>query len=184
MKPIADHFFSKKRAVSRWAAVIFCLLFAGKISVAQSFPVSGNVLSADDRQPLIGASVQEKGTPNGTATDENGLFQLKTASPEAVLVFRFIGFESLEIAVQGRGVVNAELRSEANALQDVVVTGYKKEVRSDIASAISSIKSKNLERLVVAGLDQALQGQAAGVAVTQVTGAPGDDIAVRIRGIG
>lgn len=151
---------------------------------AQTFPVSGTVVSAEDNQPLIGVSVQEKGTSNGTATDATGAFRLDVASADAVLLFRYVGFADLEIPVQGRATIAATLLSSANLLQDVVVTGYRKEIRSDISSAITSVKAKDIEKLVVVGIDQALQGQAPGVMVTQVTGSPGDDIAVRIRGAG
>ena len=69
-------------------------------------------------------------------------------------------------------------------LEDVVVIGYQKKSKSSVTTAISSLKSKDIEKLVVVGLDQALQGQAPGISVTQVSGSPGDDIAVRIRGAG
>jgi TonB-dependent SusC/RagA subfamily outer membrane receptor len=69
-------------------------------------------------------------------------------------------------------------------MDDIIITGYRKETRTDVSSAISSIKTKDVEKLVVSGIEQALQGQAPGISVTQVTGSPGDDMAVRIRGAG
>ncbi|MFN0035282.1 MAG: SusC/RagA family TonB-linked outer membrane protein [Saprospiraceae bacterium] len=150
---------------------------------AQQITVSGTVVSAEDAQPLIGVSVLEKGSSKGTGTDLEGKFSL-TVAPDAVLVFSYVGFENQEIPVQGRSALDVTLRPASALLQDVVVTGYRKEFRADVASAITSVKAKDLERLVVSGIDQALQGQAPGLQVTQVTGAPGDDIAVRIRGAG
>lgn len=170
--------------VNLWAVVCFGLLFFAKVADAQSFSVSGVVTGAEDGQPLIGVSVQEKGGTNGATTDVEGNFRLTVASPEAVLVFRYVGFENVEMPVQGRAVLAVVLTSSASLLQDVVVTGYKKEIRSDISSAIASVKAKDIAKLVIVGIDQALQGQAPGVQVTQVTGSPGDDIAVRIRGAG
>lgn len=168
-------------------SAILCLLFlvslAGSVS-AQTFAVSGAILSTEDNQPLIGVSVKEKGAGNGAMSDANGTFKLEVASPDAVLVFRYIGYTELEIPVAGKADLSVVMAPEPNLLQDVVVTGYKKEIRSDISSSISSIKAKDIENLVVVGIDQALQGQAPGVMVTQVTGSPGDDIAVRIRGAG
>lgn len=76
------------------------------------------------------------------------------------------------------------MEEESKILDDIIVTGYRKETRSDVSTAISSIKSKDVEKLVVSGVEQALQGQAPGISVTQVTGSPGDDMAVRIRGAG
>ncbi len=163
---------------------LFLLLFGVQVATAQTFSVSGAVVSSEDNQPLIGVTVQEKGVSNGAMTDVNGVFRLTVASPDAVLLFRYTGFADLEMPVQGRATLSVILNAGANLLQDVVVTGYKKEIRSDITSAITSIKSKDIDQLVVVGIDQALQGQAPGVMVTQVTGSPGDDIAVRIRGAG
>lgn len=151
---------------------------------AQKFTVSGTVTSQTDQTVLAGATVLEKGTPNGVITDDSGRFTLTVASPDAMLVFRYIGFESLELPVQSRAQLTASMVEEVKLLEEVVVTGYRSEVRSDISSAITSIKAKDIEKLVVVGIDQALQGQAPGVMVTQVTGSPGDDIAVRIRGAG
>ena len=159
-------------------------LFSAQSLAGQSFQVSGTVVSGEDKQPLIGVSVQEKGTGTGIATDANGSYRIDVATPDAVLVFRYIGFSDLEIPVNGQPTVSAVMRTSSSLLQDVVVTGYKKEIRSDISSSIASVKAKDIEKLVVIGIDQALQGQAPGVMVTQVTGSPGDDIAVRIRGAG
>jgi len=163
---------------------LLCFVFASQILDAQSFKISGTVISGEDNQPMIGATVLEKGTSNGTTTEVDGSFQLEVASPTAVLEFSFIGFEMQEVPVNGQQTFSVVLASESKLMQEVIVTGYKREVRSDVASSISSIKSKEIGKLVIVGIDQALQGQAAGVSVTQVTGAPGDDIAVRIRGAG
>lgn len=164
--------------------VPFFLLLWAPLLGAQTFTVTGTVTSADDSQPLIGVSVQEKGTGNGAMTDVAGNFRLDVASGDAVLLFRYVGYADQEIALQGRSALSVLMSASASVLQDVVVTGYRKEIRSDISSSITSVKAKDIEKLVVIGIDQALQGQAPGVMVTQVTGSPGDDIAVRIRGAG
>lgn len=164
--------------------VPFFLLLWAPLLGAQTFTVTGTVTSADDSQPLIGVSVQEKGTGNGAMTDVAGNFRLDVASGDAVLLFRYVGYADQEIALQGRSALPVLMSASASVLQDVVVTGYRKEIRSDISSSITSVKAKDIEKLVVIGIDQALQGQAPGVMVTQVTGSPGDDIAVRIRGAG
>jgi TonB-linked SusC/RagA family outer membrane protein len=163
---------------------LFCLLLNLPL-FAQTGPieVTGTITSAADKLPLIGVTVVEKGAQNGTITDENGQYTI-TVSPNAILVFSYIGYENQEVAVEGRRTLDLVMGESSQILKEVVVTGYKKEIKSDVASAISSVKSKDIEKLVVLGIDQALQGQAAGVMVTQSTGAPGDDIAVRIRGAG
>lgn len=170
-------------------AFLRCIVFLSFIFFtqninAQSFTVSGAVVSDEDGQALIGVSILEKGTSNGVTTNVSGNFKLNVASGEAVLIFRYVGYSEQEITLKGEALLAVRLVAVQNQLQDVVVTGYRKEIRSDISSAITSIKSKDIEKLVVVGIDQALQGQAPGVMVTQVTGSPGDDIAVRIRGAG
>ncbi|MCB0650259.1 MAG: TonB-dependent receptor [Saprospiraceae bacterium] len=151
---------------------------------AQDIPINiTGTVTLPDNEPMFGVSVLEMGTNNGTTTDMDGQYVL-TVSPKAVLKFSFIGFESQEIPVQGRTLIDVVLEDQAELLDEVVITGYKKEIKSDVATAISSIKSKDIDKLVVMGIDQALQGQAPGIMVTQTTGAPGDDIAVRIRGVG
>ncbi|MCB9274671.1 MAG: TonB-dependent receptor [Lewinellaceae bacterium] len=166
------------------AITLLMLLFASLHIGAQPFTITGTITSKEDKQPLIGATVQEKGTPNGTVSDVDGSFSLALASPQATLVISYVGFESMEVPVQGRALLPIVLSVQPNLMDEVVVTGYKQEIRSDVASAIASVKAKDIEQLVVVGIDQALQGQAPGVMVTQVTGSPGDDIAVRIRGVG
>lgn len=184
MRPIFTHpiFAFHPAALLAWVFVFF--FFGIQTVHTQTFEVNGLVFSTEDNQPLIGVTVQEKGTNKGKTTDVAGAFRLELASADAVLVFRYVGYADQEVPVQGQTTLKVLLQSNNSLLQDVVVTGYKKEIRSDISSAISSVKAKDIARLVVVGIDQALQGQAPGVMVTQVTGSPGDDIAVRIRGAG
>lgn len=159
------------------------LLFLAHTIHAQQIAVSGIITNQEDGQPLIGVTVREKGANNGASTDVEGRYRLNV-SPEAVLQFTYTGFTGQEIALAGKTTLDVALNPENALLNDVVVTGYKREFKSDVASSIASVKSKDIEKLVVLGIDQALQGQAAGVQITQTTGAPGDDIAVRIRGAG
>ncbi len=163
--------------------VITVLLAFGPQALAQTVMVSGTVLSAEDGLPLIGVSVAEKGTSNGAITDVDGKYRL-VVPPASILTFSYVGFETEDLPLKGRTVLDLTMRPSATMLQSVVVTGYRKEIQTDVASAISSVKGEDVEKLVVLGIDQALQGQAPGLMVTQSTGAPGDDIAVRIRGAG
>ncbi len=153
------------------------------LASAQSLSISGKILSAEDQLPLIGANVMIVGTDVGTVTDFNGVYTI-LAEADAVLQYSYTGFISAKVKVNGRTSIDMILQSDNQLLDDVVVVGYKKEIKSNISSAISTVKAENINHLPLSGLDQALQGQAAGVQVTQVTGAPGDDIAVRIRGAG
>src|SRR5688572_5793081 len=165
-------------------SILFSLLMLLAFTASgQTMNVSGAVTSGEDQLPLIGVSISVKGTSQGTVTDIDGRYSIDVA-PDAVLLFVYTGFQSKEVAVNGLSEVNVILMTDEKLLEDVIVVGYKKEIKSNVSSAISSVKAKDIERLPLTGLDQALQGQAAGVQITQATGAPGDDIAVRIRGAG
>jgi len=167
-----------------WIVAIF-FLFCSFAATAQpeQITVTGVVTSATEREPLIGVNILEKGTDNGTITEVDGSYSLQVPA-EATLVFSYVGYEQQEVPVDGRTSIDVELELSANVLEDVVVTGYKREIRSDVSAAISSVRAEDIENLPVLGVDQALQGQVPGIQVTQTTGAPGDDIAVRIRGAG
>ncbi|MBK8831641.1 MAG: TonB-dependent receptor [Saprospiraceae bacterium] len=159
------------------------LILLSLLVTGQNLTITGTVLSGEDQQPLIGVNVVVVGTQDGTITDFNGVYTV-SAPADAVLQFSYTGFVTQDVNVGGRITISLTLEPDNQLLEDVVVVGYKKEIKSNISSAISTVKAENINHLPLSGLDQALQGQAAGVQVTQTTGAPGDDIAVRIRGAG
>ena len=161
---------------------LICLLGISANLLAQSFTINGTVL-AQDGNPIIGATILEINTTNGTLVDDAGNFTLEVSSPQSIITIEFFGYDKKTEAINGRNTINIILEESVEMLSDVIVTGYRKESKSNVTTAISSINPKKLENLVLTGLDQALQGQASGVAVTQVTGSPGDDIAIRIRGV-
>ena len=164
-------------------AMICCCFLVLDVLHAQSQIVNGKVLEADGT-PLIGVDILEKSTTNGTVTALDGTYSIVVSSPKAVLSFSYIGFKTVELPVDQKSIIDVTLFTDLKLLEDVIVTGYRKETRADVTTSIASIKTRDIEKLVVSGVEQALQGQAPGVSVTQVTGAPGDDIAVRIRGTG
>ena len=170
-----------KQTLPLWILLLigFSSLYGQTIDILQ---LKGTVTDAANGEALIGVSIQIKGGPTGAVTDLNGAFSLE-ASKGSVLIFSFIGYTAKELTVRDAAPLAVQLETETQVLQDMVVVGYKREFRSDVASAISSVKSKDIAKLPVVGLDQALQGQVAGVQVTQSTGAPGDDISIRIRGV-
>jgi TonB-linked SusC/RagA family outer membrane protein len=159
------------------------LLFLSVLVTGQDLTITGTILSGEDQQPLIGVNIVVVGTQNGTISDFNGAYNI-SAPANAVLQISYTGFITQDVNVGGRTTINLTLEPDNQLLEDVVVVGYKKEIKSNISSSISTVKAENINHLPLSGLDQALQGQAAGVQVTQTTGAPGDDIAVRIRGAG
>jgi TonB-linked SusC/RagA family outer membrane protein len=145
--------------------------------------ITGTV-SEEDGTPLPGVNVVVKGTTIGTVTDSNGAFSLDVPSPDAVLVFSFIGFISQEIPISGQTVVNVTLKADTQTLSEVVVVGYGTQEKKDVTGSISSVKGSDFENLPVSTPQQALQGRAAGVNIVRSGGAPGDAGSIRIRGTG
>jgi TonB-linked SusC/RagA family outer membrane protein len=123
-----------------------------------------------------------KGTTNGVSTDANGNYSITAPGSTAVLLLTSIGLVSQEVTVGNRTVVNVTMQEAVNELTQVVVTGYNTTQRKDITGSIASISPERFKDIPVASLDQALQGQAAGVQVTQSSGTPGGGISVRVRG--
>lgn len=148
----------------------------------QSILISGKVTD-ESGQPLAAVSINEKGTSNGTTTDRGGNFRLEVASQQSSLEISFVGFISREVAVGTNTVLNIVLQKAVNSLDSIVVIGYGTQKRSDLTGSISSIKSDDIASLPVPDAGQAMQGKAAGVQVVSA-GAPGNNVTIRVRGIG
>lgn len=159
------------------------VLFMASTVGAQTILVSGTVVDSTDEEPVIGATVTEKGTSNVTATNIDGEFSIKVA-PEATLVFNSIGMAPKEVAVKGQTKLNVRLDIAYTMLDEVVAIGYGTQRKSDITGSISSVSAKQLNDVPVASALQAMQGKAAGVNIIQNTGAPGGNTTVKIRGTG
>ncbi len=151
------------------------------ILLAQSRTVSGKVTQADDNSPLPGVNVVVKGTTTGAISDADGNYAL-AADPGVTLVFSFIGFTPREVVVGDQTTLNVQLEQLVTELNQVVVTGYNTQQRRDVTGSIASVTADKFKEIPVVGIDQALQGQAAGVQVTQSSGTPGGGISVRVRG--
>lgn len=148
---------------------------------AQTVTVKGTIKD-NKGEALIGVSILEEGTKNGTITDIDGNFSLKVAS-RANLYISYIGYVKKTVPVEGRTIVNIQLEEESKALNEVVVVGYGKMKRTDLTGSIASVNSEAISRSVVTSVDQVLQGRAAGVQIQQNSGEPGASSSVRIRGI-
>jgi TonB-linked SusC/RagA family outer membrane protein len=151
------------------------------LSSAFAQTISGRVTS-DANETLPGVSIVLKGTTTGTTTDANGNYTLPLPSANGVLVFSFIGFQTQEVPINNRSMINVALVTDVQALKEVVVVGYGTQRRQELTTAVTSVGAQAIARQPVAGFDQALQGQAPGIQVTAPTGAPGAGINIRIRG--
>src|SRR5690606_30773619 len=130
-----------------------------------------------------GTSILVKGTATGIATDLAGRYVISVPK-EATLVFSFIGYETQEVQIGSRSVIDIILMADLGSLEEVVVVGYGTQKRRDVTGAIASVQTENIRDLPMQGIDQALAGQIAGVRAQQTTGAPGGGINVQIRGTG
>ncbi len=164
------------------------LLFAYVLSATLSFSqtkktITGKVTGGTNNGPLVGASVTIKGSTNSIITDAAGTFSLSAMAGD-VLVVSFAGYTKKEVKVGVSSTsINVSLTEDANNLQDVVVMGYGKMKKSDLSSAVTTVSSAELERTVNVTLDQALQGKAANVYVSQTSGQPGAGSSIIIRGV-
>lgn len=162
--------------------LLLCLALISLCGYAQQITVKGVVTSATDQQPLIGTTVQVKGTGTGTITGIDGDYTLPNVDKNAVLVFSSIGFESQEIAVGGRTTINVVLKEAAELLDEVVVIGYGAVKKSDLTSSIATVKGDEITETVTGNAMDALQGKVNGVQVTS-GGGPGATPKVLIRGV-
>ncbi len=163
--------------------VLFCLLlgFTGFV-YAQDRTITGKV--SDERGELLpGVSILVKGTTTGTTTGADGHFSLIIPTGATTLVVSFVGKNTVETAIGNRSVVDITLEVDNQALEEVVVIGYGTAKRSDVTSSITTLKASDLRDIPAAGIDQLLQGKAAGVTVTSNGGQPGGGMSVKVRGV-
>ena len=160
--------------------VLTCLFCSA--AMMASITVTGTVISAEDGLPVIGASVLEKGTSNGTITDFDGIYEL-TVADDAVLVFSYVGLSSQELKVSGP-VMDVTLKGDAIAMEEVVVTamGVVQE-KKRLNFAVQNIGGEALTENKSANFVNSLQGKIAGVSVTTAGGSPNSGSQIIIRGI-
>ena len=167
------------------AIMLFVIIVQSTTSLfAQSRTITGTVLD-DKGGSLPGASVTVKGTKTSVGTDVNGKYTLAVPAGSTTLVFSFIGSATQEVAIGNRSTINVTLKSTTTALNEVNVVsiGYGTQRKQDINGSISSVTAKDIQDIPQTSIDQMLQGKAAGVTVTNGTGAPGSSASVHIRGI-
>lgn len=154
-----------------------------KITVTiQQREISGRVTD-ENGEPLPGATILVKGTTSGTVTDVDGHYRITVDDDEQALVISFVGYETIELVVGNRSVLDISLKMDISNLSEIVVVGYGTQERARVTGAISSLTAEDISQMAVVSLDQALQGQAAGITIAN-TGSPGVNPIVRIRGLG
>jgi TonB-linked SusC/RagA family outer membrane protein len=181
----------KKNFNIRWDKCTLLIMFMFFCMNFQTYNVYGSqqnkklvtgVVTDGSGIPLPGVTVTIKGTSGGTITNIDGNYELQ-ASPTDVLIFSFMGYLTEEISVGETNQISITLTEDIIGLDEVVVTGYGVQRKSDVTGSISSISSDKITEIPVAGIDQALQGRAAGVNVINNSGRPGESASIQIRGI-
>ncbi|KAF2340886.1 SusC/RagA family TonB-linked outer membrane protein [Flavobacterium tistrianum] len=166
--------------------LLFLLLITAGIQAQNTTPLiqsklDGTVVDAITNQPIIGASVNIKGTTHGVVTDTEGKFYFQTGQKfPYTLIVSYIGYKKLEVIVEKNPVI-INLKEERQELDELVVVGYGTQKRKDITGSVASVPKANLSQ-VTSSADNLLRGAVAGVVVTQSSGRPGASSSVRIRG--
>ena len=161
---------------------LIVMLMTGSIA-GQNISISGIVTEASSGQPLPGVNVIIKNTAKGASTDFDGKFTLDDVPLNSIVVISYIGYQSQEIIVENEQPLTIQLQEDAEALSEVVVIGYGTQKKKEVTGAVSVLDSKAIEKLNPVRVEQAIQGQVAGVNVTSNSGSPGSGLNIRIRGI-
>ena len=171
-------------------ALFVGLCFLGMVSAQQASAATESVASgqqtkqvfghvADSQGPLIGATVMEKGTNNGTVTDYDGNFSLNV-QPGTMLVVTYVGYITQEVKAADGMRVN--LKEDGHVVNEVVVIGYGTQRREAVTGSVANIGGDKLNQVAATNAAQALQGRVAGVLMTQTSTKPGEEMQIRIRG--
>ncbi len=143
-------------------------------------PRSGKVLDDESKEPLVGATIQIKGSANGVVTDAEGNFSV-TCEDNATLVVSYSGFVSQEVAVNGQILLNILLKTEGK-MDEVVIVGYGTQLRQDITGSSVGVNADDIKNVPVPTFESALQGRTAGVQIESGSGKLGQGIKIRVRG--
>lgn len=164
---------------------IVCCLCASMLAFAQQQTVTGTVYD-ESGLPLIGVSVQEKGTSNGAITDMDGKFSVKL-SPEAtgggkILIFSYIGYKTQEVSLDGRTNIEVTMSEDTEQLEEVVVVGYGVQKKSSLTASVASVSNKEIVKTMSSNVASTLQGRMPGVDIVQQAGVAGADVNILVRG--
>lgn len=168
--------------MGKFATVLVCSLLCSTAAFAQQKAVQGMVFDAQ-REPIIGATVKEKGTNNATVTDLDGAFTLNV-KPGTTLVVSYLGFQPQEVTVGNAGNITVTLTEDSKALDEVVVVGYGVQKKSSMTASVATVSTKDMNKQVTSNVATALQGRAPGVEILQKGGVAGGDVSILVRGAG
>ena len=179
-----NRYNKSQKAVSVMVRSMFLLLMLLLMSAAAQAQhrVRGRVLDAENQSPLVGVNVVVPGTTVGTTTDIDGNYELVVPSAEDSLVFSYVGYETVRVAINGRSVIDISMRPVALWGGEVIVVGYTSERRRDVTGAVSGVSAEAISVRKVTRLEEALKGYIPGLNIL-TTGEPGEGARVFIRGL-
>lgn len=161
----------------------------GSVAAEQQITVSGTIRDVATSEPMVGVNIQVKGTSIGAISDINGRYSLIANTPDAILVFSFIGYQTKEVSLAGQTVgvtvitINVDLTGELTGLDEVVVVGYGTQKRANVVGAVTSITGASIASIPAASVSNAISGRMPGSVVIQDSGEPGDlDPRILVRG--
>lgn len=157
-------------------------MLCGLLLSAGAQVITGTITSSDNAERLPGAGILEKGKTNATRSDSIGNYKIRVTDPNGTLIISYVGYKTKEIKISGQSKIDVVLDPTASSMQEVVVVGYGTQQRKDITGSISTISASKIKNQPAVSVDQLLQGRAAGVDVSQASGAPGGRLNIRIRG--
>lgn len=163
------------------AILAVMMIFAGVTVFAQQISVTGVVRDAVTGEPIFGVNILEKGTTNGTITDFDGNFTLQVPS-RATLIFKYVGYQSIELPVNGQTKMTVQLKEDAIAIGEVLVIGYGTVKKNDATGSVAAIKPDAMNKGLTTNAQEMLAGKIAGVNVVSGGGTPGSGATIRIRG--
>lgn len=164
--------------------VLACLLFLSGAMYAQKKQITGTIISQEDKEPLIGATVIVKGSLAGTETNLDGQFTIEVGENAKTIIVNYIGMEQQFLPVPKDGVLNVVLRPTTMNLDEVVVTGYGNYSKSSFTGSANTLRADMMKNVPVLSVEQKLQGMTTGVSITGGSGQPGANTSIRIRGMG
>lgn len=161
-----------------------CFFLLGILGVVgQTRSITGKVVSSDDNSPIPGVSVSVKGTTIGTVTNLEGVYSLQVPQTANALMFSFVGYRTMEVAIDGRSNVDVVLPVDVFSVDEVVVVGYGVQKKREVTGSITQVKGDDIATLATPSFESQLAGRAAGVQITSQSGVLGSTPRIRIRGV-
>jgi TonB-dependent starch-binding outer membrane protein SusC len=170
----------KKECFTKNIFALLIFFMYCNFSMGQELTVTGTITEKPG-SPLPGVTLQIKGTQKGTTSDLDGKYSIQ-AEPNSILVFSFVGYETQEVPVNGRTVIDIEMKASSETIEELVVIGYGTVKKMDLTGAVTAVGTKDFNKGILSSPQSLISGKIAGVVVTSGSGAPGSSPTVRVRG--